>query len=649
MEDLDKILQQYVLTANSGKYENWDEINSKFPELKEYDSKVLQQYVSTANSGKYENWDEINSKFPELNLEKKKEQTQEEASTEDSKTPATPSTQSGDVVEEIVTDTVDEVEGTNTNIPLVDSSFELPEFKYEEDERISKSKVTPPVEQNQTTVDFYNDKKEVKTKGFIEDTKQDINDILSFGERVLVTSGVVNPEEESLKIEPTDKKDINFTELLPSVQDSHWKSKEGDLISVHRNQYSNTEGFNYNAVPSNGNENAPDKIDGAAVAHFFIMDGRPEGTKDIYDSTPEDLQKESDWYMSQKDFLNKNETDFIPVFSKSNKNSLNVKYKKKSELLPEDNVTQNLIQYNASNIDWNSSVKSTGTFKDGINVLTTKDKKEIKSLPFIEKDKYSRFSGSAAVILFDNNGETISRDFAGSINSIRDEVKSISKDFNIPESEITLGFYDAGSFSAKPLGEEGQIDRSQWSGYNPKSFSGSGIAIPVKVEKEKVVVTVKQDEVTPENQAFTLPPISQEQFNDERFANKPEILNLNAPEIVQQIKINNYSVEQLEDASEQVDDSLEIFKENFNQFTDKLDSLKIRSENLRLNKPTNNQEVIDYNLEAAEINASYTEMYNKQQELREKYKELSQQKSFISNKKDINNFNEKAAQGNIIG
>ena len=43
----------------------------------------------------------------------RKEQTQEEASTEDSKTPATPSTQSGDVVEEIVTDTVDEVEGVN--------------------------------------------------------------------------------------------------------------------------------------------------------------------------------------------------------------------------------------------------------------------------------------------------------------------------------------------------------------------------------------------------------------------------------------------------------------------------------------------------------------------------------------------------------
>jgi len=63
-----KVLEEYVLTANSGKYKSWDEINSKFPELKGYDSKVLEEYVTTANSGKYKSWDEINSKFPEFKL-----------------------------------------------------------------------------------------------------------------------------------------------------------------------------------------------------------------------------------------------------------------------------------------------------------------------------------------------------------------------------------------------------------------------------------------------------------------------------------------------------------------------------------------------------------------------------------------------------
>ncbi len=61
-----KLLEQYVVTANSGKYKSWDEINSKFPEFKDVDAKLLEQYVVTANSGKYKSWDEINGKFPEF-------------------------------------------------------------------------------------------------------------------------------------------------------------------------------------------------------------------------------------------------------------------------------------------------------------------------------------------------------------------------------------------------------------------------------------------------------------------------------------------------------------------------------------------------------------------------------------------------------
>ena len=93
--------------------------------------KILQQYVLTANSGKYEDWDEINSKFPELNLEKKKEETQEEASTGDSKTPATPSTKSGDVAEE-----------TNFDINVSQESLKderlagKPNFSLEEEEYV---------------------------------------------------------------------------------------------------------------------------------------------------------------------------------------------------------------------------------------------------------------------------------------------------------------------------------------------------------------------------------------------------------------------------------------------------------------------------------------------------------------------------------
>lgn len=69
-EKLLQALQDYVATANSGKYKTVKELNSKFPELKGYDAQVLQDYVATANSGKYKTVDELNSKFPEFNVGK---------------------------------------------------------------------------------------------------------------------------------------------------------------------------------------------------------------------------------------------------------------------------------------------------------------------------------------------------------------------------------------------------------------------------------------------------------------------------------------------------------------------------------------------------------------------------------------------------
>jgi len=65
-DKIEKILQDYIATANSGKYNSWDEVNSKFPELKGYDASVLQDYVTTANSGKYKTIEDVNAKFPEL-------------------------------------------------------------------------------------------------------------------------------------------------------------------------------------------------------------------------------------------------------------------------------------------------------------------------------------------------------------------------------------------------------------------------------------------------------------------------------------------------------------------------------------------------------------------------------------------------------
>ena len=74
MPDIKEVLKEYVETANNPQYNNdWNVINSKFPELKGYDAEVLKEYVETANNPQYNNdWNVINSKFPELFTVKKK-------------------------------------------------------------------------------------------------------------------------------------------------------------------------------------------------------------------------------------------------------------------------------------------------------------------------------------------------------------------------------------------------------------------------------------------------------------------------------------------------------------------------------------------------------------------------------------------------
>jgi GNAT superfamily N-acetyltransferase len=84
-EELIQILKDYVATANNPKYEgDWNVIDSKFPELSNYDKQLLKDYVATANNPSYGgDWSVVNSKFPELFEEVKKKETSEVSSQEE--------------------------------------------------------------------------------------------------------------------------------------------------------------------------------------------------------------------------------------------------------------------------------------------------------------------------------------------------------------------------------------------------------------------------------------------------------------------------------------------------------------------------------------------------------------------------------------
>jgi hypothetical protein len=79
-EELKQILADYVATAKNPKYKgDFNVINSKFPEFKDYDKQVLADYVATATNPEYNgDFELVNSKFPEF-FEKKKDLTQPSA------------------------------------------------------------------------------------------------------------------------------------------------------------------------------------------------------------------------------------------------------------------------------------------------------------------------------------------------------------------------------------------------------------------------------------------------------------------------------------------------------------------------------------------------------------------------------------------
>jgi hypothetical protein len=183
-----------------------------------------------------------------------------------------------------------------------------------------------------------------------------------------------------------------------------------------------------------------------------------------------------------KSFLQKakDNNDWIPTFQTVDASSDRVRlvYKKPDELTDADNVYAPLRQMKFSEINF-SNTKTPKGFKTGIKEVTKNDG-EGTYLIFKNRDGYSRFSGGSVVFIFkDKSGNTIVRDFAGSLNQIEKEGLDIQKQYNIKSEDLTIGYHDVGSFSAKPkANSKGELKTSQWNGFNPEAWTGGALLIP---------------------------------------------------------------------------------------------------------------------------------------------------------------------------
>jgi hypothetical protein len=302
-----------------------------------------------------------------------------------------------------------------------------------------------------------------------------INDILpaeqaSMLNRLAVKAGKITPVETQMVFEdtvataPPDSTQPSFFQKIRQTADGLWS---------YRSQWSADSGFVYIAMPNR--RNRPDggaTASARGVAHF-LLDG---------DISVDGVYRHP--YNRSLHNTNRERDAFVPVFERLSGNRVRLTYKRYSEVGDGQIVATPMRQYRFGDIDFGNSQRASG-FKSAREVVL----KDGVSNPYTggrgtymiytgSKDNYGKFSGSSVVFIWEHDGKRYVRDFAGSVNQIQAEGLAIAKDYGIDPKELTLGYHDVGSFSAKPVAQEGQVSTNQYQSYNPNGFTGAALLIP---------------------------------------------------------------------------------------------------------------------------------------------------------------------------
>jgi len=272
-------------------------------------------------------------------------------------------------------------------------------------------------------------------------------------------------------------------------------------IMMYQNEFDAKDGFNYVPIKnySKSDKNTSyNNVEG--IAHFLLDSDATDGYKHEYAKKMINQQLSGEPIISGssvKDF-------YFPVYETLDNGQVNVKYLKKNEIQDLDSIMSPLRQFKWSDLDWEGKTNSAG-FQNTVSSIPTKNQytitnkngKKVKTnkthLIFPTSDSrggkgaYGRFGGTGVVFFIElPNDERKIIEVAGSINMIKDKAKSIMKKYNLKPNELTFGYHDVGSFSARPESNKSKtLKFNQWSGYNKanNSWVGGALAFPSKNKK----------------------------------------------------------------------------------------------------------------------------------------------------------------------
>jgi hypothetical protein len=309
-----------------------------------------------------------------------------------------------------------------------------------------------------------------------------ISDAENFVERTLVKQGLTTPKEATLELVKEQ-----VTAIAPTTDTAYKKAitkfqklnQDNSGIWSFRNQFMNEDGFVYIPGVNNKNfrENKETVYKGVAgVAHHMIMLGKAD---DLTTKTTDEALRQA----SQGILNNTPQTDYIPLMERLADGSVRVKYVSVAEAktMQGQNTFSpvRLRQAKVSDLDFDKASSADG-FKSSIKAVTQRSTgKGFNSLVYTTKDSYGKFSGGSSVLIFkDAKGNLIVREYSGSINGIQAEIQAVKTQFGVTDNDITLGVYDAGSYTGKVGAINGEVSPSRYSGYNPMDQGGSSLMIP---------------------------------------------------------------------------------------------------------------------------------------------------------------------------